>query len=389
MSQEFNPLFDPQIDRTNTSSLKWDKYKHRDILPFWVADMDFRSAPEILEALHDRIEHGVFGYTNAGDELEELVVDRFRSLYHMDIEKEWLVWTPGLVTALNIATRSYAAEGETVAVPYPVYYPFLMAPKLSAREMIGLRWQLINDRWQLDIEQFQQDLTNDTKLLMLCNPQNPNGRVLTREELETIDAICQQHQLIVCSDEVHCDLILDPNCEHIPYASVSDYAREHSITLMSPSKTFNVAGFGCAFAVIPNGRLRMQFQSTRKGIVPDPDNMLIGYTAAKAAFQHGEAWRQCLLEYLRGNHELLLREINAIDGLSMAPLEATYLAWIDVSALKLDDPHGFFEEAGVGLSPGDQFGDKNFLRFNFGCNRELLKEGIRRIQQAVTRLQKI
>ena len=165
--------------------------------------------------------------------------------------------------------------------------------------------------------------------------------------------ISKQLQLIVCSDEVHCDLILDSEYEHIPFAAISDYARENSITLMSPSKTFNVAGFGCAFAVIPNGKLRMKFQRTRKGIVPDPDNMLIGYTTIKAAYRHGEPWRQCLLEYLRGNHALLLKEINAIDGLSMTPLQSTYLAWINVSELQLEDPHTFFEEAGVGMSPGE------------------------------------
>lgn len=383
MSEPFNLLFDPVIDRTHTSSLKWDKYKDQDILPFWVADMDFRAAPQILEALHERIEHGVFGYTNAGDELEEIVVDRFRSLYGMDIEKEWLVWLPGLVTALNIATRTYADKGETVVVPYPIYYPFLMAPKLSGRRFIGLKWQLINNRWEMDLDTFKSELTSDTHLLMLCNPQNPNGRVFTRQELEDIEAISRKYHLIVCSDEVHCDLILDPKCEHIPYASISKFARKNSITLMSPSKTFNVAGFGCAFAVIPNGKLRMQFESTRKGIVPDPDNMLIGYTATKAAYQHGEPWRQCLLEYLRSNHDLLLKEINSIDGLSMTPLEATYLAWIDVSELGLDDPQVFFEQAGVGLSPGKQFGDSDFLRFNFGCNRDLLKEGVRRIRKAV------
>lgn len=386
MSGELNPLFDPIIDRKQSSSLKWGKYKDQDILPFWVADMDFRSAPEILEALHKRIDHGIFGYTLAGDELEQLVVDRFLSHYGMDIEPGWLVWLPGLVTALNISTRSFAEEGETVAVPDPVYYPFLMAPKLSGRKMTGLEWVLRDNHWELDLEKFESQVTDDTRLLMLCNPQNPNGRVMTRAELEAIEAICRRHQLIVCSDEVHCDLILDPECEHIPFASISDYARDNSITLMSPSKTFNVAGFGCAYAVIPNGELRMKFQRTRKGIVPDPDNMLIGYTAAKAAYQHGEPWRQCLLEYLRGNHDLLLKEINAIRGLSMTPLQSTYLAWINVSKLGLDNPHAFFEAAGVGLSPGEQFGDKNYLRFNFGCSRELLEEGIRRIRAAVDRL---
>ena len=379
-------FFDTVIDRSNTSSLKWDRYKGKDILPFWVADMDFRSAPEIIDALKNRMEHGVFGYTMPDDELAELVVERLRNLYNWDIEKEWLVWLPGLVTALNIATRSVAGEGETVAVPLPVYYPFLTAPKLGGRRMIGIDWQLVDGQWRLDLEGFKTKITSDTRLLMLCNPQNPNGRVLTRNELEAIEAICREHDIVVCSDEVHCDLILDRNCEHIPYASLSDFAREHSITLMSPSKTFNVAGFGCAFAVIPDGQLRMQFQKVRQGIVPSPDNMLVGYTATKAAYRHGEPWRQCLLDYLRENHDLLLKEINSIDGLSMTPLESTYLAWINVSELGLENPLKFFEEAGVGFSPGEQFGDKNYLRMNFGCSRSVLEEGIRRVKTAVDKL---
>ena len=348
--------FDRFIDRQGTSSLKWDRYKDQDILPFWVADMDFQSAPEIIEALHSRISHGVYGYTNADEELQNLIVERMHNLYNWQIEKEWIVWLPGLVTALNIAVRSVAGDGETVAVPLPVYYPFLMAPKLGGRQMIGIDWQLKEGQWQLDLEGFKNKITDDTRLLMLCNPQNPNGRVLTEAELETIEAICKQHNIVVCSDEVHCDLILDRNCEHIPYAGLSDFARDNSITLMSPSKTFNVAGFGFAYAIIPNNQIRHEFQRVRKGIVPDPDNMLIGYTAAKAAYQHGEPWRQCLLDYLRGNHDYLLKEINQIEGLSMEPLEATYLAWINVSELNLKQPQRFFEEAGVGLSPGAQFG---------------------------------
>ncbi len=375
--------FDQLIDRSGTSSLKWEKYKDKDILPFWVADMDFKSAPEIIEALHQRIEHGVFGYTLADEGLKDLIVERMNNLYDWKIEKEWIVWLPGLVTALNLAVRSVAGEGEHVAVPVPVYYPFLMAPALGGRKMISLDWVLEMGQWKLDLESFKERITDDTRLLSLCNPQNPNGRVLTRTELTAIESICKEHNVVVCSDEVHCDLILDRSCEHIPYAGLSEFTKENSITLMSPSKTFNVAGFGFAYAIIPSAKLRTEFQRVRKGIVPDPDNMLIGYTAAKAAYQHGEPWRQNLLDYLRANHDYLLKEINGIEGLSMEPLEATYLAWINVSGLNLEDPHRFFEEHGVGLSPGAQFGDKNYLRLNFGCNKELLEQGISRIKNAV------
>ena len=378
-----NQDFDVVIDRSQTASLKWDRYKNKDVIPLWVADMDFRAAPEITEALHERIEHGIFGYTLPDSELQQLVVERLNNLYQWEINPEWLVWLPGLVTALNLAVRSVAKEGEAVAVPVPVYYPFLMAPKLGGRRSVSIHWKKVKGQWQLDLDELESKITEDTKLLLLCNPQNPNGRVLTRSELQDIEAFCRKHNLVVCSDEVHCDIILDQNCEHIPYASISPFALENSITLMSPSKTFNLAGFGCAFAIIPNGELRHRFQSTRKGIVPDPDNMLIGFTATKAAYRDGEPWRQCMLEYLRSNHNYLIEAINAIPGLHMDPVEATYLAWIDVSQLKLDDPHRFFENAGVGLSPGAQFGDAKYLRLNFGCSRALLEKAVERIKHAI------
>ncbi len=378
-----NPDFDAVIDRSNTASLKWDRYRDKNIIPLWVADTDFRAAPEIIEALGRRIDHGIFGYTIVDEELKQLVVERMYNLYQWVIKPEWLVWLPGLVTALNISVRSVTKEGETVVVPTPVYFPFLMAPRLGDRKSTLVQWIENNGRWQLDLETLEYTITKDTRLLLLCNPQNPNGRVLTRSELEAIDQFCQKHQLVVCSDEVHCDLILDDTCEHIPYASLSDYAREHSITLMSPSKTFNLSGLGCAFAVIPNGQLRHRFNSTCKGIVSGPDSMMIGFTATKAAYRHGEPWRQSLLEYLRGNHDYLVKAINAIPGLSMKPLEATYLAWIDVHALQLDDPQAFFEQAGVGLSAGAQFGDKNYLRLNFGCSRQLLEKAVGRMAKAV------
>ncbi len=378
--------FDEIIDRSGTSSLKWERFS-KDVLPLWVADMDFRTAPEIIESLHRRIDHGVFGYTVPDTELEQLVVERCRNLYNWDIEPEWIVWLPGLVTALNIAVRAYTAKGEGVISPIPVYYPFLMAPKLGGRELVGLEWTKDDGRWGLDLKGLEAKITDSSRLLLLCNPQNPNGRVLTREELNTLEQFCKKHNLLVCSDEVHCDILLDRDCEHIPIASLSDYMRDHSVTLMSPSKTFNLAGFGCAFAIIPDSELRHKFNRTRKGIVPDPDNMLVGFTATKAAYQHGEPWRQAMLDYLRQNHAYLLEAINAIPGLKMESLEATYLAWIDVSELGLDDPHSFFAEAGVGLSPGQQFGDACYLRLNFGCTRKLLEEAVRRMKNAVASLE--
>ena len=379
-------LFDTLIDRQGTSSLKWDKYSGQDILPMWVADMDFRAPPEVIEALHQRIDHGIFGYTTPPDSLEQLVVERMNNLYDWPIKQEWLDWLPGLVCALNISVRTCAAEGETILSPTPVYYPFLTAPSLGHRKLAQVFWKPKGDSWQLDWDELEQRLPDDARLLMLCNPQNPNGRVLTRTELEQIEQFSRRHNLVVCSDEVHCDLILDRSCHHIPYASISDYARDHSITLMSPSKTFNVAGFGCAYAVIPNPELLARFRRTRKGIVPDPDNMLVGFTATEAAYRHGEPWRQALLDHLRSNHQLLCERINAIPGLSITPHQATYLAWIECTLPGIKNPQAFFEEHGVGLSPGAVFGDPRFVRLNFGCTRSLLEQALERMEKAVATL---
>ncbi len=391
-----NSLFNTDIDRHATSSVKWDRYKNSDVLPLWVADMDFRSPPEVLEALHQRIDHGVFGYTSPPDSLNQTVIERLNNLYGWPIESSWLEWLPGLVCALNLSVRAFTEEQEFVITPKPVYHPFLSAPTLANRQMMNIFWREgANGHsrldsgldWELDWEWLEQNIRPDARLFLLCNPQNPNGRVLTLKELERLERFCRQHNLIVCSDEVHCDLILDKQCQHIPYASISDYARDHSITLMAPSKTFNLAGLGCAFAVIPNPALREKFQRTLTGIVPSPD--LMGYTATEAAYRHGEPWRQALLAHLRSNHDYLLARINTIPGLSMRPNEATYLAWIHCDIPGISQLQPFFEEYGVGLSPGAQFGAADYVRLNFGCTRKVLEEAINRMEQAVATAHKL
>ncbi len=216
---------------------------------------------------------------------------------------------------------------------------------------------------------------------MFCNPHNPGGTVYRREELLQLAEIVLRHQLIICSDEIHCDLVLEPGLQHIPLASLGPEIAERTITLMAPSKTFNIAGLGCSFAVIQNPQLRRDFQRARKGIVPDVN--LLGYTAALAAFREGDAWNLAQLNYLRANRDYLVEAINAIPGLSLEPIEATYLAWIDVSAAHLDNPMHFFEQAGVGMSPGRDFGDERFMRLNFGCPRALLEEAVKRIRRSL------
>ncbi|WP_210396681.1 MalY/PatB family protein [Motiliproteus sediminis] len=391
MSKSSTPLtpptahsFDQAPDRRHTASEKWDKYRDRDIIPLWVADTDFMSPPAVIQALHQRIDHGVFGYGRTPDELVEVVLERLQRLYGWRVEPDWLIWLPGLVCGLNLACRTVGGSGDSVIAPTPIYPPFMSAPRLSDRRLISVPMTQHDGRWLLDPEALEQAITDDTRLLLFCNPQNPGGTVYRREELQQILDICARHDLTLCSDEIHCDLILEPGAHHIPAASLSDDAAARTITLMAPSKTYNIAGLGCSLAIIPDPTLRRAFIRTRKGIVPDVN--VLGYTAALAAYRDGDGWNQRQLDYLRHNRDLLVTRINQIKGLKLARFEATYLAWIDVSALQLDNPPAFFEQAGVGMSPGVDFGDKRFMRLNFGCTRITLENAIQRIQRAVEQL---
>ncbi|MBA4502835.1 MalY/PatB family protein [Marinobacterium marinum] len=374
--------FDQLIDRRATSSEKWEKYADREILPMWVADTDFMAPQPVIEALHQRIDHGVFGYTCTPPELNRLVIERMQALYDWPIEVNDLVWLPGLVCGLNLACRSVGDNNSAVITPAPVYPPFMSAPRLSERTLIKVpltRNQ--NNRTLLDLAALEAAITPDTRLLLFCNPHNPGGTLYRREELEALADIVVRHDLIICSDEIHCDLILEPGLVHTPIASLSEAIAARTITLMAPSKTYNIAGLGCSFAIIQNPELRQRFQRVRKGIVPDVN--LLGYTAALAAYRDGNEWNRSQLDYLRANRDYLVAAINAIPGLKLDPIEATYLAWIDVSGACLNNPPLFFEQAGVGMSPGRDFGDDRFMRLNFGCPRALLEQAVERIRRAI------
>lgn len=373
--------FDQPIDRRNTSSTKWERYKDQTVLPMWVADTDFKVPSAISEALKARIDHGVFGYTSVPPELNNTIVERMQRLYHWKIEADWIVWLPGLVCALNLACRAAAPHGGIAMAPKPVYPPFVSAPHLSGLQVCQIPMRLTNERWAIDFSELENQITADTKILLFCNPHNPGGTVYSRDELTQLADILVKHDLLICSDEIHCDLLLEENAKHIPIASINPEVAQLSITLMAPSKTFNIAGLGCSFAIIENADLRQRFNRVRKGIVPDAN--LLGYTATYAAYTQGDEWLTAQLEYFRENHDYLMKEINAIPGLKMLPNQATYLAWIDVSAAKLENPALFFEQAGVGLSPGRDFGDNHYVRMNFGCTKHLLTQAVKRLRSAM------
>ncbi|ALB63120.1 Putative aminotransferase [Cronobacter condimenti 1330] len=372
--------FDEEINRRHSDSTKWNTYDES-VLPMWVADTDFRSPACITDALTARVQHGVFGYGAHPHGLADAFVDWCERRYQWRVDPEWLVFMPGIVAGLNLSVRAFTAPDETTIAPTPIYPPFRKSAAFAGREQLNAPLHKRGQRLVLELDRLRANLTGREKLLMLCNPQNPGGTAYRRDELEAQLAFAQEHDLLVCSDEIHCDLILEPGVRHIPFASLSEDAARRSITLMSTSKTFNIAGLGASVAVIPDPTLRRRFSEARAGIVPAVD--ILALTAAEAAWRDGEPWLEEQLAYLRGNRDRLYAAISGLPGLEMVLPEATYLAWVDASGLGVDNPTRFFKRQGLGFSPGADFGDPQHVRINFGCTAAMLKRAITRLQQAV------
>lgn len=380
--------FDTVPQRLGTDSQKWQKYAGRDVLPLWVADMDFKSPPAIVDALHRRVDHGIFGYARPVKATVDAVVDAMARRYGWTVDPSWIVWLPGLVVGLNITAQAFAQPGDEVLTLTPVYPPFMSAPKNSARASVGVPF--VHDpagagRWAIDWDALERAVTPKTRLFYLCNPHNPLARVWRREELVRLADFCERHNLVLCSDEIHCDLILDPALPHVPTSVLSPEIAARTITLMAPSKTYNVPGLGTSIAIIPDAMRRARFVRATAGIVAEVT--CLGFTACEAAYRDSEPWRQALLSYLRGNRDYLLGVIaRELPGVRVeAPVEATYLLWLDVSALGLEQPAAHFEKHGVGLSDGAMFGAAKgtHVRLNFGCPRATLVEAIRRMKAAL------
>lgn len=376
--------FDQCPDRRGYGSLKWDKYKERDILPLWLADMDFNSAPEIIEALQQRLNHGVFGYTTPFERPIQAVLDYLKRQHNYVAQADWLNFLPGLVPAINLCCRAFSNPGDSMMVATPVYPPFLSVSEYADRKRIQVPLKLnAGNARTPDIEAMEAAVRPDTKLLIFCNPHNPVGRVFNHEELTAVAEFCERHDLILISDEIHCDLILDETRKHIVTSTLNEAIARRTVTLMAPSKTYNLPGLACAFSVIENSRLRTQFRKTIRGIVTEIN--CFGYAGCAAAYNHGEPWRQALLRYLRGNYELLNRFIRSeLPDILFRPMEATYLAWLNVSRLGLKDPIGHFEKYGVGLSDGTPFGVSQHVRLNFGCPRTRLEAALERIKKSIS-----
>jgi cystathionine beta-lyase len=374
--------FDAPVDRADTWSIRWDRYAGRDILPLWVADTDFRPPPAVLDALSARLSHGILGYTAAPETLREAIVERLARLYRWRIEPGWIVFIPGVVPALHHAVRTLTQPGEQIVVPTPVYQHLTRAAELAPRALSGAPLVLENGRWVFDLDAFRKAVSRKSRAFLLCNPQNPGGTVFAAGELQQLAELSRD--LIIVSDEIHCDLVLDAGKRHVPIASLAPEVCRRCVTLMSPNKAFNFPAAGCAWAIIEDPLLRRAFAADIDAhAIPLPS--VFGYAAALAAYRDGDAWLDAQVRYLRANRDLVESELRSLQGLSMAHVEATYLAWIDCSRLGVKDPHRHFLDHGVALSPGSQFGDERFVRLNFGTQRSRLAEALARIRAAASR----
>lgn len=368
--------FDEIIERRSTWSMRWERYP-AGVIPLWVADTDFRAPPPVLEALRRRIEHGVLGYSVPPAALRDALVDRLWRLYRWRVEPDWVVFLPGVVPGLHLAARHLTQPGQHALVPTPVYHHLKRSLVLAQLAHSDVPLVLAGGRWVWDEAALAAAVRPNTRLLFLCNPQNPGGSIFTRDELGRLAAFAEKHDLAICSDEIHADLLLDEGKPHVPIASVSRDASRRAVTLLSPNKAFGFPGAGCAFAVIESAELRQAFSADHHATVHDAS--VFGYEAALAAYRECDGWLEAQLAYLRRNRELVENCVASAAGLKMTHVEATFLAWIDASGLGVADPYQHFLERGVALSPGAQFGDARFVRLNFGTQRARLVQALERM----------
>ncbi|MDF1513223.1 MAG: PatB family C-S lyase [Anaerolineae bacterium] len=377
--------FKTKIDRSCTPATKWQKYDEG-VLPMWVADMDFQSPPGVIETLVDRIQHGVFGYEESPVELKDQIAAWFHRRYGWSIGTESIVFLPGVVPGFNWAVRKFLSEEDGLLVQSPVYPHILHSASVcGVQGHINPLHRTADGTYSIDFDDFENQLSQKTSMFLLCNPHNPVGRVFDREELERMADLCLKHNVLICSDEIHGDLVFSGH-QHIPIGSLSSEVAAKSITLHAPSKTFNIAGLKCAFAVIPNRDLRQQFKASMGDLLGSANSL--GYAASLAAYKLGEPWLAALLQHLEENRDYLMHYLkNNIPEIQLACPEGTYLAWLNCSDLHLPlSPHEFFlEHARVALNDGAAFGDdgEDYVRLNFGCPRTMLSDALERMRRAL------
>lgn len=381
--------FDEETERRFSGCVKWTEYDP-DVIPVWVADMDFRSPEPVIAALRKRAEHGVFGYEWPRTDLSELVCERMARLYNWKVHPSEVVFLPGIVCGLNVVCRAVGKPGDAAITFTPVYPPFLFAPNNQEMILQTAALKPIADgrilRYEIDFDAFKKAITPATRILLLCHPHNPIGREFTYDELNSLSQICIDNDIIICSDEIHCDLLIG-EVSHTPTACLSPEIADRSITLMAPSKTFNISGLGASYAIIQNADLRKRVKKAAAGIVPELN--IFSIAAFKAAYTSCDEWLEAVLAYLVGNRNTFVDYVlKNLPGIKTTLPEATYLAWLDCRESGIaGNPHQFFlEESRVATNDGESFGPggAGFVRFNFGCPRSIMLRALDRMKSALS-----
>lgn len=377
--------FDQIIDRRGTGSAKWERYG--DALPLWVADTDFRAPQPVIQALQHRVDHGIFGYTFPPSDLVEAVQAWLRDRHGWQVKSEAISFTPGVMRGVNLAARAVGEAGAGIVVQPPVYYPFFQVAPNSGRSMRQAEIPLVDGRYEIDFDAFKEAISDQTCLFLLCNPHNPIGRVFTRAELERMAQICLEQGVVICSDEIHSDIVFSGH-QHVPIASLAPEIARQTVTCFAPSKTFNIPGLACSVMVVENVELRKRIEEIGAGLVAGSD--LMGYAAARAAYRDSAGWLDQLLSYLEANRDYLFDFVQTrLEGVHMTSPDATFLGWLDCRDARIPEdqsPHQFFlSEAQVALNDGATFGTggDGFVRINFGCPRSTLAEALQRMERAL------
>lgn len=385
--------FDEIIDRRNTGAIKLERCKTlfgtEDVLPLWVADMDFRTPDFILNAIQKRLEHPILGYTMPPRNFYPLTVKWITDHHNWNVKREWVGFLPGIVPGLAFGVQSMTSVGDEIIVQPPVYYPFFHVIENNHRILVNNPLKEVDGKYVMDFNDLERKFTNKTKLFILCNPHNPGGRVWTREELEQFAEICSKHNVTIISDEIHADMVLPGNTKHTPLATVSEWAEQHTITFMAPTKVFNMPGLVSSTYIIPNQELREKFAEFLEASEMNAGN-IFAYIGAVAAYENGEEWRLQMLDYVHENVEYIVEFLkNNIPQIKPMIPEASFLVWLDCKELGMetDDLHTFFSlKAALGLNKGTIFGQggEYHLRLNVACPRSILEKAMKQLQIAIS-----
>jgi cysteine-S-conjugate beta-lyase len=383
-------FFETIHDRKHTRSVKWDMLKEvfnsNEVIPMWVADMDFKAPDEVTAALLERVKHGIFGYTIIDQDVKSSIINWVSNRHHWEIKPEWLSFSPGVVTTLHMAVQALTEPLDSILIQTPVYTPFYKVIEEHNRKIVKSPLKLEGDTYTIDFTDFEEKLKQGVKAFILCNPHNPVGRVWNQEELTELARLCLKYNVFIISDEIHGDLVF-PSKKHIPIASLSQEIADHTVTCMAPSKTFNLAGLQASYAITANPELRKKLD--RLFMIQGIHGLnTMANTALEAAYNFGEAWLDELLGVLINHRKFVKEELEGKTNLKVIHSEGTYLLWIDCSSLNMDDKalrSFFIEQAKVGLNTGIEYGEEGsqFMRMNIACPRQLLEEGVLRIIHAV------